>query len=589
MATKPTYSELKQRVRELEDESCQKIKAELKLQKAYDELELLVEKRTAELAHVNEELRLEIEEREVAQWEHKNQSEFLKLAIDSLEHPFLIIDASNYRVQLANAAACEEEFSENITCYELTHRNDRPCKLHEHACPLEAVKKTKEPVSVQHIHYDERGSLRNIEIHASPIVDEKGDVVRMIEYCLDVTDREKAEQEKRELEAKLTQSQKMEAVGTLAGGIAHDFNNLLMAIQGNASLMLFDIDPTHPHHELLSGIKNQVESGASLTAQLLGYARKGKYYVQPVQVNHMVEDMATSFGRTRKDISIRKELAQELPPIDADRNQLQQVLLNLLINASEAMPRGGELILKTRSVTDKAMQGKVYHPKPGHYVLLTVSDTGKGMDQETLGRIFEPFFTTKEMGRGTGLGLASSYGIVKSHGGFMEAESELGKRTTLSVYLPATDKVLQPSVQAPPTLVGGSETILLVDDEDRILKVGTKVLEKLGYRVLEATNGVEALKLYKEQMDQIDLVILDLMMPQMGGAETFDRLKEINPDVKVLLSTGYSLEGLAEDLLASGCDAFIQKPFGMQAMAEKIREVLGEKGGKTLGFDMGPP
>ncbi|MCK4729668.1 MAG: response regulator [Desulfobacterales bacterium] len=397
------------------------------------------------------------------------------------------------------------------------------------------------------------------------------------EIFINALQRKRAEQEKKELETKLQHAQKLEAIGTLAGGIAHDFNNLLMAIQGNASLVLFDIDPTHPFYEFLTNIKNQVESGAKLTRQLLGYARKGRYYVQPININELVENTSEAFGRTRKEIIIHRELTGDLFAIEADQSQIEQVLMNLFVNAADAMPVGGNVVLKTMNATHKDMKGKLYDPKPGNYVQLTVTDTGKGMDKETLERIFEPFFTTKEMGRGTGLGLASVYGIIKGHGGYIDVESEPGRGTTFSIYLPATEEKVEKTVKPTEEIVEGAGTILLVDDEDRIMDVGTKLLKRLGYTVLEARGGREAVEIYKDNKDKIDLVILDMVMPRMGGGEAYDRMKEINPNVKVLLSSGYSIESQAKEILARGCDAFIQKPFGMQDLSVRIREILDKK------------
>ena len=258
----------------------------------------------------------------------------------------------------------------------------------------------------------------------------------------DITERKSAEEERKKFEAQLQMSQKMETIGTLAGGIAHDFNNLLMGIQGNASLMLMNIDLHYPYYEMLKSIEKQIQSGAILTNKLLGYARKGRYEVKPTNLNRVVEETSRTFGRTRKQITIHKNLAEDLFAIEADKVQIEQVLLNLFINASDAMPGGGELYLETKNVTHKDMRNELYElykSKAGNYVKLTVRDTGKGMDEITMERIFDPFFTTKEMGRGTGLGLASVYGIIKTHGGYINVESKEKQGTTIKIYLPATD------------------------------------------------------------------------------------------------------------------------------------------------------
>ena len=404
-----------------------------------------------------------------------------------------------------------------------------------------------------------------------------GKIEGIVCVALDITDRKRVEKEKKDLEARLQQAHKMEAIGTLAGGIAHDFNNLLMAIGGNVSLMLFDMDSTHPFYRFLTSIQEDVKSGAELTGQILGYARKGRYDPKPINLNEWVAKVSDIIGTTRKDTSVHRTLAEDLFAIEADQVQIQQVLMNLFVNAADAMPGGGDLILKTANATAKEMQEKVYVVKPGNYVRLTVSDTGKGMDKETLERIFEPFFTTKELGRGTGLGLASAYGIIKGHGGYIDVESEKSRGTTFTVYLPATEKRVEKTVTTPVEIIKGTETVLLVDDEARIIDVGTKELKKLGYTVLEARDGREAVEIYRDNKDKIDLVILDIVMPHMGGGEAYDRMKEINPKVKVLLSSGYSMDSQAKEILKRGCDAFIQKPFSMNELSQKIREVLDKK------------
>ena len=390
----------------------------------------------------------------------------------------------------------------------------------------------------------------------------------------DIREKKRIEEEKNKLKTQLGRVEKLESIGTLAGGVAHDFNNLLMTIQGNTSLMLLDIDPCHPHHKTLKDIENAVNSGAKLTRQLLGYARKGKYYTRPISLNKIVAETAETFGRTRKDIAIYPQLKEDLNLIEADQGQLEQVLLNLYVNAADAMPDGGDLVLRTANVSHKDMQGKLYHPKPGSYVKLTVSDTGIGIDKHTQERIFDPFFTTKEMGRGTGLGLASVYGIVKSHGGYIDVESMKAQGTTFTIFLPASAKAIHEKVESSNRLIKGSGTILIVDDEELVLNASAKMLKKLGYSVVEAASGRKAIESYKENKDQVDLVILDMIMPEISGSEAYDKMKEINPEVKVLLSSGYSIEGQASEILNRGCNGFIQKPFSLKNLSEKISEII---------------
>ena len=380
--------------------------------------------------------------------------------------------------------------------------------------------------------------------------------------------------EKKRLEAQLRQSQKMEAIGSLAGGVAHDFNNLLMGILGNVTLMLMDTESHHPHFPLLNDIEKQVMSGAELTRQLLGYARKGKYEVKVLDLNKLVRETSATFKRTRKQIIVRSELAPDLFPIEADISQIEQVLLNLYLNASDAMPEGGELTLRTFNLSHERMTGHPHMPKKEKYVCLEVTDTGTGMDRETQQRIFDPFFTTKEMGKGTGLGLASVFGIVKGHGGYLDVASEPGRGTTFSIYLPATEKYTDIQADPDSQIETSNGTILIVDDEDIILNMGSKILERLGYRVLQANDGKKALEVYEAEKDGIDLIILDMIMPGMGGGDTFDRIRAIEPQAKVLLSSGYSLDGEANDILKRGCDGFIQKPFKFKDLSLRIRAIL---------------
>ena len=410
----------------------------------------------------------------------------------------------------------------------------------------------------------------DVSISGSRYNDHEGKPTGMLVTLRDIS-------EKKKMELQLHQAQKLEAIGTLAGGIAHDFNNLLMAIQGNTSVMLYNMDSSHPNYEALKNIEQQVRSGAKLTAQLLGYARKGKFEVRPISLNQLVEETGDTFGRARKDITIHRELSKDLFAIEADQEQIQQVLLNLYVNAADAMPNGGDLTLKTMNATHEAMKDKPYDPKPGNYVLLSVADTGIGMEEKIQKRIFDPFFTTKEMGRGTGLGLASAYGIIKGHGGYIDVESKKGRSTTFIIYLPASDQKVYKEIEKDIQITEGTGTILLVDDEEMVLDVSAKMLKNLGYSVFRARSGNEAIETYKNNKDHIDMIILDMVMPQMGGGETYDRLKEIDPDVRVLLSSGYSIDGKAKDILSRGCDGFIHKPFGMKELVGKTKEILANR------------
>ena len=383
----------------------------------------------------------------------------------------------------------------------------------------------------------------------------------------DISDRKR-------LEAQLQQAQRMEALGTLAGGISHDFNNLLMGIQGRTSLMLIDKDSSHPDFEHLRGIEDYVKSAADLTRQLLGFAMGGKYEVKPTDLNEMVKETSMMFGRAKKEIKIHQRYQKELWAVTADQGQIEQVMLNLYVNAWQSMPGGGDLYIATENVPLDEDFVKPFNVEPGKYVKISVTDTGIGMDEATQQRIFDPFFTTREMGRGTGLGLASVYGIIKNHGGFIDVYSVKGEGATFNIHLPASEIEAKEDRKLSEELLKGTETVLLIDDEDMIIDVGSQMLETLGYEVLPARNGNEAMDIYTKEKDKIDMVVLDMIMPDMSGGETYDRLKEINPDIKVLLSSGYSINGQAKEILGRGCDGFIQKPFSMIQLSQKMREIL---------------
>jgi CheY-like chemotaxis protein len=306
----------------------------------------------------------------------------------------------------------------------------------------------------------------------------------------------------------------------------------------------------------------------------LGFARGGKYEVKPTDLNDLIENSIQMFGRTKKEITIYKKFDNEIWTAEIDRSQIDQVLLNIFVNAWQAMPGGGGLYIQTKNEILGEDFAGVHDVKAGNYIAISISDTGTGMDEQTLKRIFDPFFTTREKERGTGLGLASAYGIIKNHDGIITVESTRGQGTTFHIYLPASEKALIDALPADQHILAGTGTILLVDDEQIIIDVGTQLLKKLGYQVLAARHGKKAIEIYQQNRPKIAAVILDLIMPGMGGGEVYDTLKEIDPKVKVLLSSGYSRDGQANDILNRGCDGFIQKPFNLQKLSEKLRQIM---------------
>lgn len=422
--------------------------------------------------------------------------------------------------------------------------------------------------------YSPGGKLGWVLTNKLPWRNIDGKVIGVVGLGLNITKRKEAEQEREQLKTQLLHAQKMETVGTLAGGLAHDLNNILMGIQGRASMIAMEIDASHPYWQSIKAIEEHVQSATDLTSQLLGFARGGKYEIKPSAFNELIDHTAEMFSRTRKEIRILKTLEANLWVAEVDKRQMEQVLLNLYINAWQAMPGGGDLHLHTANVMLDQATVAPHSVAPGRYVQISITDTGMGMDEPTRQRVFDPFFTTKEIERGTGLGLASAYGIVKNHGGIISVCSEPGHGTTFHIYLPASDKKAKEDVVIQKKILKGFGTILIVDDEAMILNVGQAILEKLGYRVIAAEGGMQAVETISKRGDDIDLVILDLIMPGLDGSETFDRIREIQPDIPVMLSSGYSINGQAEEIMQKGGCGFIQKPYQISELSQAIRKIL---------------
>ena len=550
-------------------------KTDLKLRRYQDQLEDLVEERTRDLQKSNEQLRNEIDARKEKEEALRRSEEKYRSIIDNTNNGYYEVNLEGH-LTFFNDAFC------NILGYPVGELAGMKFSTLLNAASLSQMRKTPggmyrsgENGNLSRLTVIRRdGKERTVDVSAAPILDSKGNLAGYRGVVLDISERLMAEKQKKKLGERLQQIQRLEGIGTLAGGVAHDFNNLLMGIQGNVSLMMLKSDPSGYSHEKLKSIEACISSGTKLTQQLLGFARGGKYMAKALDFNQVVMDTARMFGRTRKEIEIEEKIETDLWTIIADKNQMEQVLLNIYINAWQAMPDGGTVVIGARNVTLDTASSRPLAIPPGRYVCVSISDTGQGIDPKIQDRIFEPFFTTKEMRRGTGLGLASAYGIIKNHDGAIDFISQPGKGTTFHIYLPASVEPVEPEPTPSASISKGSETILLIDDEQVILKVGRPMLESLGYRVMTALDGKTAIDIFGRHEREIDLVILDVIMPGMGGSVIFDELKAINPKAQVLLSSGYSLSGQAEEILSRGCIGFIQKPFSLEQLSTRLRDIF---------------
>ena len=504
----------------------------------------------------------------------RSAEEFNKNILESVEEGFIVV-TPDYRITLANKAFCAavkltapEVIGKH--CFEVSHHTSRPCFNEGETCAVREVFKTGEAHTAVHMHFDSKGNPLYMEIKAYPMRDSLGKIVSAIEVHNDISERKR-------LEEQLRHSQKMEAIGTLAGGVAHDFNNILTAIIGYGSLLQMKIDPTSPLRSSVDQILASTERAANLTQRLLTFSRKQIAVLKPVDLNVIVGRVDNLLGRLiGEDIEIRLHLHPTGLSVQADTGQIEQVLMNLVTNARDAMPRGGVLSVATETITiDESFIRAHGYGKVGPYVLLTVSDTGLGMDRDTQKRIFDPFFTTKEVGKGTGLGLAIVYGIVKQHSGFINVYSEPNAGTTFKLYFPllgtAVEEPASPTHHEPRS---GSAVILVAEDDADVRQLTRTVLENFGYTVIEAVDGEDAVRQFAIHQDMIQLLLMDVIMPRKNGKEACEDIRKIKPDIKVIFTSGYPAEVIRQKGVLDETDLFLFKPASPRETLHMVQEAL---------------
>jgi PAS domain S-box-containing protein len=467
-------------------------------------------------------------------------------------------------------------------CFSLVHPDD--CERVKKSVLDSLQLSREERVDLRFKHHD--GEWRDFEGICNWITDEQEQPQRTIIVSRDLTDRKNSEKALKASEEQLRQSQKLEAIGQLAGGVAHDFNNLLTVITGYSDLLIRSLDQNDPSRPRINEIRKAAERATSLTRQLLAFSRKQMLQPKLFNLNTLVTDMGKMLRRLiGEDIELTISTTSENTEINADPSQIEQVLMNLVVNARDAMPNGGKIMIETATVNiDKTYSSTHFAAQPGLYVMLAVSDTGCGMDAETQKHIFEPFFTTKDAGKGTGLGLSTTYGIIKQSGGNIWVYSEPSHGTTFKVYLPrATQTAHEEQLVEESKVINGNETLLLVEDEPQIRQMAYEFLTECGYKVLVASNGLEALSILEGYKDTVHLILTDLVMPHLNGRELADRVAELRPGTRVLFMSGYTNDAIVRHRVLDSSTWFIEKPFSPEALARKIREVLeNEKPSRKL-------
>jgi PAS domain S-box-containing protein len=514
--------------------------------------------------------------------ERKRSEEKLYRATEMWERTFnavpdliAIID-KEFRIVQANRAMAERLGAEPTECigqlcYKAIHKTEDPPSYCPHVQTLEDCHGHMAEVSEESLGGD-------FIVTTSPIFDAAGELHGSVHVARDITSVRKAEEDRKILEAQLHQAQKMEAVGQLAGGIAHDFNNILTAITGYSSMILMRMDKTSPLRHYVEQVLSSAERAVELTKGLLAFSRRQVLNAKPIELCEVVQGLKEMLRRlVPEDIDFRTTVADSDLVVMADKGQIEQVLMNLVTNAKDSMPRGGTLTIE---VSPSVMEERFLHAHgfgaPGDYACISVSDAGCGMDEETRKRIFEPFFTTKEVGKGTGLGMAIIYGIIKQHNGYISVYSERGKGTTFKIYLPLISDGIREERWAPESepAPGGTETVLLAEDDEAVRELHMAILEEAGYRVIEAVDGGDALEKFTEHMAEVDMLSTDVIMPRMNGKLLYEEIRKVRPDMKVLFMSGYTKDIIVERGIIDDEYCVVTKPVTSRKLLTRIREIL---------------
>lgn len=509
--------------------------------------------------------------------ERKKAEEFIKNILESVDEGFIVIDRE-YRIISANTAFCAQvgmPLKKIIGkhCYTISHHSHKPCFEVGDECAVKRTYDTGDPCSTVHVHQDSADNPFYVETKSYPMKDTSGKIVSVIEIFNDITD-------KVVLENRLRHSQKMEAVGRLAGGVAHDFNNILTAVIGYGNILRMKTDKEAPSGVYIDKILASADRASTLIQGLLAFSRREKLHPRHVSLNGIIERIEHLLaGLIGEDIEIKTILSDQDLTITADSSQIEQVLMNLAANARDAMINGGRLTLQTERVElDDAFIRIHGYGSRGVYACLSVSDIGDGMDKNTKDKAFEPFFTTKEVGKGTGLGLSMVYGIIEQHKGHINVSSEPGKGSTFRIYLPLyTANVAETREKDIPPPARGTETVMIAEDEAEVRKLIKKTFEEFGYTVIEAINGDDAVKKFKDNEDSIRLVLLDVVMPGKNGKKAYEEIKEIRPDIKAIFTGGYTTETMREKGFIEEGLNFIPKPAAPDELLKKARELLDQR------------